>query len=81
MDEPEELASRLARNIKQLREARGLTQQQIAKLAGVPRATWAHLESGAANPTLGILHRAAMALQVSLDGLKAALDAGLETGG
>ncbi len=67
MDGDAELAGRLAKNIKQLREARGLTQQQLAKLAGVPRATWAHLESGAANPTLGVLHRAAMALQVSIE--------------
>src|SRR5262245_59239276 len=69
MDDNGELAGRLGKNIKQLREARGLTQQQIAKLADVPRATWAHLESGAANPTLGILHRAAMALQVSIEEL------------
>lgn len=68
-DGDSELSSRLAKNIKLLREARGLTQQQIAKLAGVPRATWAHLESGAANPTLGILHRAAAALQVSIEEL------------
>ncbi len=69
MDEANEISERLGKNIKQLREARGLTQQQIAKLADVPRATWAHLESGAANPTLGILHRAAMALQVSIEEL------------
>ena len=69
MDPDGQLATRLAKNVKQLREARGLTQQQIAKLADVPRATWAHLESGAANPTLGILHRAAMALQVSIEEL------------
>lgn len=69
METDDEIAGRLAKNIKQLREARGLTQQQIAKLAGVPRATWAHLESGAANPTLGILHRAATALQVSIEEL------------
>src|SRR3954466_10257913 len=69
MDELEGLGDRLAKNIKQLREARGVTQQQIAKLADVPRATWAHLESGAANPTLGILHRAALALQVSIEEL------------
>src|SRR4051812_14617000 len=69
MDELEGLGDRLAKNIKQLREARGVTQQQIAKLATVPRATWAHLESGAANPTLAILHRAANALQVSLEEL------------
>lgn len=69
MTQDEELASRLARNVKQLREARGLTQQQLAKLAGVPRATWAHLESGEANPTLAVLHRAALALQVTLEEL------------
>jgi transcriptional regulator with XRE-family HTH domain len=65
----DDLADRLAANVAQLREARGLTQQQIAKLAEVPRATWAHLESGTANPTLSVLHRAANALQVSIEEL------------
>jgi transcriptional regulator with XRE-family HTH domain len=67
-----DVAGRLATNIAQLREARGLTQQQMAKLAGVPRATWAHLESGNANPTLSVLNRAAGALQVSIEELIAA---------
>ena len=62
----------LADNIKALRVARGLSQQQIARAAGVPRATWTHLESGAANPTLAVLVRAANALQVRLDELLAA---------
>jgi transcriptional regulator with XRE-family HTH domain len=65
----QEVASRLASNVAQLREARGLTQEQIAKLAGVPRATWAHLESGHANPTLAVLNRAAGALQVTIEEL------------
>jgi transcriptional regulator with XRE-family HTH domain len=65
----ENLPDRLARNIRTLREARGATQAQLAKLAGVPRATWANLESGAANPTLSVLHRVAGALQVSLEEL------------
>src|SRR3954470_17854824 len=69
MDADEQLATRLGKNIRQLREARGLTQLQLAKLAEMPRATWAHLESGAANPTLGVLHRAAAALQVSIEEL------------
>ena len=56
----EELSSRLGRNIRQLRQARGLTQQQMAKLSGLPRATWANLESGAGNPTLAVLHAVAM---------------------
>jgi transcriptional regulator with XRE-family HTH domain len=65
----DDLPARLAANVTQLREARGLTQHQIAKLAEVPRATWANLESGMANPTLSVLHRAAGALQVSIEEL------------
>ena len=57
----------LADNIKALRETRGLSQQQMAKAAGIPRATWTHLESGAANPTLTVLIKVANALQVSRD--------------
>jgi transcriptional regulator with XRE-family HTH domain len=67
-----DLAARLARNLRALRTARGLTQQQIAKLAELPRATWANLESGAANPTIAVLHRAALALQVPLEEILAA---------
>src|SRR5687768_15047381 len=65
----DELGDRIARNIKGLREARGLTQEQLAKIAGVPRATWTNLESGSANPTLSVLHRAAGALQVTIEEL------------
>jgi transcriptional regulator with XRE-family HTH domain len=65
----EAAAAHLGRNIQALREARGQTQQQIAKLAAVPRATWANLESGAANPTLAVLVKAAQALQVRLEEL------------
>jgi transcriptional regulator with XRE-family HTH domain len=64
-----DIAARLASNVAQLREARGLSQQQMARLAGVPRATWAHLESGNANPTLTVLNRAAAALQVTIEEL------------
>jgi transcriptional regulator with XRE-family HTH domain len=67
----DELAGRLGRNVRQLREARGLTQGQMARLSGIPRATWGHLESGGANPTLAVLHKVASALQVPLEELTA----------
>ena len=73
-----DLPSRLARNLKQLRETRGVTQQQMAKLAGVPRATWSHLESGSANPTLSVLDRVAESLHVTLEELVAAPKAACE---
>lgn len=59
----------LAANVRRLREERGLSQQRMAQLCGIPRPTWASLESGSANPTLGVLSRAAAALQVSIEEL------------
>jgi transcriptional regulator with XRE-family HTH domain len=65
----DDTARHLGRNVAALREARGQTQHQIARAAGLPRATWANLESGAANPTLAVLIRVAQALQVRLEEL------------
>ena len=59
----------LADNIRRLREARNLSQQQIAKLSGIPRPTWASLETGSATPTLAVLSKAANALNVSIEEL------------
>lgn len=64
-----DVAGNLARNLRQLREARGLTQQQMSRSSGLPRPTWANLESGAANPTLAVLVKAAAALQISVEEL------------
>lgn len=62
-------SSRLGENLRTLRSARGLSQARAAALAGIPRPTWATLESGDANPTLAILVRVSAALQVRLDEL------------
>jgi XRE family transcriptional regulator, regulator of sulfur utilization len=65
-------STHLAENVRSLREQRGLTQLQIAKIAGIPRATWGNLESGSANPTLQVLTKVAAALQVRLEELLSA---------
>lgn len=65
----DDAAANLAANVRRLREARGLSQQQMAQLSGIPRATWASLEVGGGNPTLSVLRRAAAALQVSIEEL------------
>lgn len=67
----DDVATRLGRNVRTLREARGFTQAQMAKLAGLPRATWTNIESGAANPTLAVLDRVAIAFQVTIEELVA----------
>ena len=62
-------AHHLGANLRRLRDMRGLSQEHAARLAGIPRATWASLESGAANPTLVVLTRVATALAVSIEEL------------
>ena len=64
-----EINRNLADNIRRLRGARNLSQQQIAKLSSIPRPTWASLETGTANPTLAVLSKAAGALNVSIEEL------------
>lgn len=59
----------LANNIRRLRAARQLSQQQLANLSGIPRPTWASLETGGANPTLSVLTKAATAFNVSIEEL------------
>jgi transcriptional regulator with XRE-family HTH domain len=61
----------LCANVRLLRLARGLTQEGLAELAGVPRATIAKIEAGSPNPTLATTARLAAALRVSLDELVA----------
>jgi transcriptional regulator with XRE-family HTH domain len=65
----DDVSTTLAENLKRLREESGLSQQALADRSGVPRPTVAHLESGAANPTLAVVTKLARALGVSLDGL------------
>jgi XRE family transcriptional regulator, regulator of sulfur utilization len=64
-------ASHLARNLVSLRHTRALTQDGLAKAAGVPRSTIANLESGEGNPSLSVLVKVAGALGVPIDELLA----------
>ncbi len=69
--DPERASDHLAHNLRQLRAARGLTQQQLSDAASVPRATLATVESGGGNPTLAVLVKLAAALRVTLEELVA----------
>lgn len=71
MDETDNVAGHLARNLAALRHARALTQDALAKAAGLPRSTIANLESGEGNPSLQVLTKVARTLGVPLDELLA----------
>jgi transcriptional regulator with XRE-family HTH domain len=60
----------LANNIKRLREAKGLSQEKLARLADVANNTLIKMESGEnKNPTLETLKKVAKALEISVDDL------------
>lgn len=59
----------LADNIVNLRKKRALSQDQLAKLAEIPRSTLTHIESGSGNPSLQNLVRISAALQVGIQEL------------
>ncbi len=63
------LAAYLADNLRDFRNKRGLTQQQLAKLCEIPRSTVANIETGTGNPTLAVLVQLAGALQLTLEEL------------
>lgn len=56
-------------NVWSLREARGITQQQLAEAAQMKQPRIAEIERGNANPTLLTISRIAVALGVTADRL------------
>lgn len=55
----------IAANIRRIRQRRGLTQEDLAELTETEPRTIQHLETGTANPTIGLLTMVAAALGVS----------------
>jgi transcriptional regulator with XRE-family HTH domain len=60
---------RLGQVIRILRKQTGLSQERFGFSIGVHRTYMGHLERGAANPTVKILHRVAQGLGISVSDL------------
>lgn len=58
------LAYEIGQQVRTLREARGLSQRQLAERLGTTQSAIARLESGGSKPTLRTLERVAAALRV-----------------
>ncbi len=58
--------ARLARNLKRLRAANGLSQEALAHEAGLHRTYLSDLERGERNPTIDVIDRIAKAYDVTL---------------
>lgn len=65
----DDVRQRLALNLRKLRQAKGLSQEEFADAAGLHRTYISDLERGARNPTIMVVERIARALQVSFGDL------------
>lgn len=54
-------------NIKELRAKLGMTQEDLARCAGIRRETIVFLEQGKYNPSLKLAHDVAVALESTID--------------
>ena len=62
--------SNITKNLRKLREGKGLSQEKLARLADVANNTLIKMETGEnKNPTLETLKRVAKALEVSIEDL------------
>lgn len=63
------LLQRLGNRIKEVREDKELTQQELAAICDFEKSNMSRLEAGNTNPTVYTLHKIATALNVSLSTL------------
>ena len=61
------LAYELGRRIRELREAQGLSQRQLADRMGTTQSVIARLEAGGSKPSMTTLERIAAALGTAID--------------
>lgn len=73
MKSENKIIRRVGNHIRQLREAKGLSQEQLALEAGVDNSHLGKLERGQGNPTLKLVTRVAEALGVETDYLVGAM--------
>ena len=58
------MSGRVQENIEKARNARGLTQEQVANMLGVSRATYINIEAGKSKPNVATMERLSTALHV-----------------
>ena len=65
------IRQRLGRNIRRLRDGKGLSQEAFAHDAGIHRTYISDIERGARNPTITVVEKIALALGVTASELLA----------
>jgi transcriptional regulator with XRE-family HTH domain len=63
------MGAAVGRHVRRFREARGMSVSELARQAGLSKATLSKLEGGAGNPTIGTVAAIAVALRLPLGDL------------
>ena len=61
-----EIFRKLGKRIRTIRQEKGITQNELAKICGFEKASMSRIESGLANPTTRTLYKISKALDVAL---------------
>ncbi len=69
MEDPDQVKAALARNLRRLREDRGLTQKSLAERAGASLASVKDIEAGRVLPEIALMSDLARALEIPCPGL------------
>lgn len=64
-----EIRARLSLNMRRLRQSKGWSQEEFAHEAGLHRTYVSDLERGARNPTIAVVDKLAVALDVNVGAL------------
>lgn len=65
----QEFTDRLSQRLREVRKAKGITQQELAEKAGLHLTYVGHLEAGKYHPTVFVMWKVAKVLGVGLDEL------------
>lgn len=62
----EQFTKKVAKNIKEAREAKGMSQEELVYSAKLYRTYIGHLENGRYSPSAYVLHKISNALEISI---------------
>lgn len=65
----DQLQKKIGNRIRELRESKGVSQQNLAAICNFEKANLSRLEAGRTNPTISTLYKISEALEVSLSDL------------
>lgn len=64
-----DVRQRLGQNVRRLRKAKGVSQEELADLAGVHRTYASDIERGTRNPSITVVEQFALALDMTTGSL------------